>query len=166
MLVNVCFVHDLIFFLLFWPSLTPCYCRLRQGSGVPGRSHFQPFTNVQPEIRPEVTRKMQRTCEPRITRISRMGKHRSKRRKRSFPLGQSLEDFVVFVASVRGLSRRTGDVGSLGKSRHTREGRVIARCRATSFEARGAASLNWNQRLSRTTLPSGTRGGRRGTLTR
>jgi hypothetical protein len=27
------------------------------------------------------------------------------------------------------------------------------------------ASLNWNQRLSQTTLPSGTRGGRRGTLT-
>jgi hypothetical protein len=36
------------------------------------RTHFWPFTDVVNKIRREVTRKMQRTCKPRITRISRI----------------------------------------------------------------------------------------------
>src|SRR4029077_15173513 len=57
------------FLSLFWPSVNSRHCRLRRGYGVPRRTHFRPFTEVMRKTRREVTRKMQKTCRPRITRL-------------------------------------------------------------------------------------------------
>src|SRR5439155_6887940 len=46
------------FFFTFLAFFDFSSCRLRQGSGVPERNHFWPLTDVQPEIRPEVTREI------------------------------------------------------------------------------------------------------------